>query len=247
MRILVTNDDGFNSTGITALAEAMSALGEVIVVAPDGNRSAAAHSLTLDRPLRLKKVRPNWYACDGTPSDCVHLALNGLLRDERPALVASGINHGANMAQDITYSGTVMAALEAMMIGVPSFAISLDAFHDFEFSGALHFAPKVARVVLENHLPPDTLLNVNVPNLPADQIKGVRATRLGNRLYGDEIEEKVDPRGKNYYWIAGLERGFVDIEGSDMVAVRDGFISVTPIHFKLTNCDYLEHLKKVQW
>jgi 5'-nucleotidase len=247
LRILVTNDDGIDSDGLAALAERMSHLGEVMVVAPDGNRSTAAHSMTLERPLRMTLVKKDWYAVDGTPSDCVHLALNGMLREHRPELVACGINKGGNLGQDITYSGTVMAALEATIIGVPAFAVSIDARVDFEYSGASMVADKVARYILTHGLPPDTLLNVNVPNVAADQLKGIVATVQGRRLYGDEIEENVDPRGKKYYWIAGQEMGFVDIEGSDIMSVRDGYASVTPIHFILTDYVTFEKLKNVLW
>ena len=247
MRILVTNDDGIDSAGLTAMTEAMAEFGEVIVVAPDGNRSTAAHSMTLERPLRMRLIKENWYAVDGTPADCVHLALNGLLRDRRPELVASGINKGGNLGQDITYSGTVMAALEATLIGVPAVAVSIDARADFEYSAASAVAVKIARFVLHHGLPPETLLNVNVPNVKAEQLKGIMATVQGRRLYGDEIEENVDPRGKKYYWIAGQEMGFVDIEGSDIMTVRDGYASVTPIHFSLTDYVTFENLKKVQW
>jgi 5'-nucleotidase len=247
LRILVTNDDGIDAPGLRALAQTMRTFGEVIVVAPDGNRSASAHSLTLERPLRLKLVRPNWYACDGTPADCVHLALNGLFRERRPELVVSSINQGGNMGQDITYSGTVMAALEATLIGVPALAVSIDASRDFNFSGARAMVARVVRHMLAHRLPKDTLLNLNVPNLPARKLRGLRLTRQGRRLYGDEIQERVDPRGKKYYWIAGQDLGFEDIEGSDMVAVREGYASLTPIGVDLTNPRARRELTKQRW
>lgn len=247
MLILVTNDDGIASEGLAALAQAMSALGEVVVVAPDGNRSAAAHSLTLDYPLRITETKPRWYSVDGTPADCVHLALNGILKNNEPYLVACGINKGGNMGQDITYSGTVMAALESTLIGIPAMAVSVDARHDFEWSGATQMAHSVARHILEHGLPKDTLLNLNVPNLPLDKIKGLKVTRQGRRIYGDIIDERVDPRGRTYYWIAAQEQGFDDIPGSDMVAVRDGYASLTPIIFQLTNDEYWEQLQKLSW
>ena len=247
MRILVTNDDGIDSAGLAALAEAMSDFGTVVVVAPDGNRSTAAHSMTLERPLRINRVRDGWYSTDGTPADCVHLALNGILRDHRPQLVACGINKGGNLGQDITYSGTVMAALEATLIGVPAIAVSVDARRDFDFSGAALVARKVARLVLQNGLPPDTLLNVNVPNTSPDGLQGILPTVQGRRVYGDEIEEKTDPRGRKYYWSAGQEMGFVDIPGSDVAAVRNGYASITPIRFSLTDQATFEVLKKTSW
>lgn len=247
MLILVTNDDGIEAAGLAALAEAMAALGEVFVVAPDGNRSANSHSVTLERPLRLVEVRPNWFACDGTPTDAVHLALNGLLRGRRPALAVSGINHGGNLGQDVTYSGTVMAAFEATLIGVPALAVSVDARQDFVFSGAAATAVAVAREILARGLPPGTLLNLNVPNLPPEQLKGLKATREGRRLYGDEIVECVDPRGKKYYWIAGQELGFEPIDGSDMVAVREGYASLTPITCDMTDHRFLREMAGRAW
>lgn len=247
MRILVTNDDGIESTGLAALAEAMSQFGEVAVMAPDGNRSAAAHSITLERPLRIKRIKKNWHAVDGTPADCVHLALNGFCRDKRPELVVSGINKGGNMGQDITYSGTVMAALEATMIGIPSFAISVDARANFNFAAAAKVSQTIARFIIESGLPEGTLLNVNVPNVSAEELQGIKATIQGRRVYGDEVEVNTDPRGKKYYRIAGQELGFVELEGSDILAVRRGYASVTPIHFQLTNFQFLESLQKKKW
>jgi len=225
----------------------MAELDEVVVMAPNGNCSAAAHSLTLDRPLRIRQVKPDWYTSDGTPSDCVHLALNGLLREKRPVLTACGINKGGNMGQDITYSGTVMAALEATLIGVPAFAVSVDARENFDFSGAADIARRVAREMLRAGLPSGTLLNVNVPNEPAARIKGVRLTRLGRRVYGDEIQKRLDPRGKTYYWIAGQELGFENIEGSDMVAVREGYASLTPLSCDMTSEEMIRMLEKRSW
>jgi len=247
MRILVTNDDGIDSRGIAALAEAMSDFGEVVVVAPDGNRSATAHSLTLDRPLRLRRIKPNWYECSGTPADCVHLALNGTMNSDPPALVASGINRGSNMGQDITYSGTVMAAYEATLLGVPSFAVSVSAREKFDYTGAAFYAKKVARYIMDNGLPKDTLLNLNVPNGPPESVKGLRVTRQGKRFYGDEIVERADPRGKSYYWIAGQEQGFDPIDGSDNVAVDEGYASLTPVRFVLTNDEMIDRLLKETW
>ncbi|MDP8222330.1 MAG: 5'/3'-nucleotidase SurE [Candidatus Lernaella stagnicola] len=247
MRILVTNDDGIDAPGIHALAEALAELGDVVVSAPDGNRSASAHSLTLDHPLRIQQVRPGWFACDGTPADCVHVALNGFLRDERPLLVVAGINAGGNLGQDITYSGTVMAALEATLLGVPAFAVSVDARTQIDYSGAVAMATRVARRVLANGLPPTVLLNLNVPSASPEQIKGIKLTRQGRRLYGDEIDERMDPRGREYYWIGGQELGFEQIDGSDMVAVRQGFASLTPISADLTDHSYLEKMMDQSW
>ena len=247
MRILLTNDDGIDSPGIRVLAKRMRELGEVVVSAPEGNRSACAHSLTLDSPLRITEVQPGWYACDGTPADCVHLALNGFLREDRPALVVSGINAGGNLGQDITYSGTVMAALEATLLGVPAFAVSVEARQDIDFSGAAEMALRVAKRVLADGLPKSMLLNLNVPHLPPDRIKGLKFTRQGRRLYGDEIHRRVDPRGREYYWIGGQDLGFEEIEGSDVVAVRQGYASLTPISCDLTDFAMLEEMSKHLW
>ncbi len=233
MRILVTNDDGIMSAGITTLAKCLSALGTVTVVAPDRERSAVGHALTLHSPLRAEEIRPGFISVDGTPTDCVHLGIHGLL-DERPDLVVSGINKGANLGDDITYSGTVSAALEATLMGVPAFAVSLvgDSFRGEDFIGAANFATQLARVVLKNKLPPDTFFNVNVP-LGAQ--KGVRMTRQGKRIYEDVVTEKKDPRGRSYYWIGGGELGFHNVAGTDFNAIHDGFISITPLHLDLTN------------
>jgi 5'-nucleotidase len=247
VRILVTNDDGIEAPGLAALAETMALFGEVVVVAPDGNRSASAHSLTLERPLRVVEVRPNWYACDGTPADCVHFALNGLLRERRPAVSVSGINQGGNLGQDITYSGTVMGALEATLIGVPALAVSIDARSGFDFSGAKAVTERVVRAILAHGLPPGVLLNLNAPNLPPERLKGLRLTRQGHRVYGDEIQERVDPRGKKYYWIAGQDLGFEALDGTDMVAVREGYASLTPISCDMTDARFLREMAEGPW
>jgi len=247
--ILVSNDDGIHSKGIVALADALADLGEVVVVAPDRERSAVSHSLTLHRPLRVEELGPGSYAVDGTPTDCVNLAVNGILR-RRPALVVSGINKGANLGDDVTYSGTVSAAMEGTLLGIPSMAISLLGREGFRFDAASRFARRLATWVLEHGLPADTLLNINVP-APVDGAsnggaRGVALTRMGRRRYGDAIVEKVDPRGKKYYWIGGEELEFEDAEGTDFHAVSQGLISVTPIHLDLTNYRSFEALRGLQ-
>lgn len=235
MRILVTNDDGFRSRGIDALRRALEPLGEVWVVAPDRERSAASHSISLHRPLRIIPVSERVFAVDGTPSDCVYLAVNQILRDQRPDLVVSGINHGANLADDITYSGTVAAAVEATMLGIPSVAFSLCARgsgHDF--GPAAHFASYLVSSMGERRLAPGVLLNVNIP-LGSDG-RTYRVTRQGKRSYGAEVIEKIDPRGRPYYWIGGDELAHENIPGSDCNAVYDEkIISVTPLHQDLTH------------
>src|SRR5262245_5641809 len=241
--ILVSNDDGIHSEGIGALAEALGALGEVVVVAPDRERSAVSHSLTLHRPLRVERLAPQRYAVDGTPTDCVNLAVNGVL-PRRPTIVVSGINKGANLGDDVTYSGTVSAAMEGTLLGIPSIAVSLVARGGFHFEMAATFSCRLARWVIERGLPADTLLNVNVPGDDNGRpVRGFALTRMGRRRYGDAVVEKVDPRGKKYYWIGGEELQFVDEEGTDFHAVSQGLISVTPIHLDLTNYKSFEALR----
>ncbi len=245
--ILVSNDDGVRSEGIAALADALRAVGTVYVVAPDRERSAAGHSLTLTSPLRVEKIAPKVYAVDGTPTDCVNLAVNGILRGKRIALLASGINQGANMGDDITYSGTVSAAMEGTILGIRSIAVSLASRNNFRFDVAAAFAARVARRVLRHGLPADTLLNINVPNAPEENVRGVRVTRQGKRIYGDAIVEKRDPRGRKYYWIGGDAQNRQDIPGSDLEAVEQGCISVTPIHLDLTNYASMRKLRRWKW
>lgn len=245
MAILLSNDDGVASEGLKALQEKLASLDEVWVVAPDRDQSAVSHSLTLQRPLRIEQLGPRTFAVDGTPTDCVNLAINGILR-ERPLLVISGINRGANLGDDITYSGTVSAAMEGTLLGVPGIAVSLVGTEQFDFAAAADFTSRLATRLLRDSLPPDTLLNVNVPPLPAAEIKGFALTRQGKRRYGDAIVEKVDPRGKKYYWIGGGSLDFVDAEGTDFSAVHRGWISITPLHLDLTNYRALEQLQHLK-
>ena len=245
--ILVSNDDGVRSEGITVLADLLKELGTVYVVAPDRERSAASHSLSLTHPLRVEKISPRVYSVDGTPTDCVNLGVNGILRGKKIDLLVSGINKGANLGDDITYSGTVSAAMEGTLLGIPSVAVSLVTRSRFRFDTAAEMALDVARKVLKRGLPDDTLLNVNVPNAGREEIKGVRVTRMGKRVYGDLIVEKRDPRGKKYYWIGGDNLNSEDIPGSDLEAIDEGFISVTPIHLDLTNYAALRALRKWTW
>jgi 5'-nucleotidase len=244
--ILVSNDDGLQSAGLAALAEALAPLGQIVVVAPDREQSACSHALTLHRPLRIDEVEPRRYAVDGTPTDCVNLAINAILKT-RPALLVSGINRGANLGDDVTYSGTVSAAMEGTLLGVPSIALSLIGRGVFDFGIAAAFATRLARWVLEHGLPPDTLLNVNVPQeFEGPAPRAVVLTRMGRRRYGDAIVEKIDPRGRKYYWIGGEDVPFVAEEGTDFHAVHQGLISVTPIHLDLTNYRTLDALVRVQ-
>ncbi len=237
--ILVSNDDGVDSEGIRVLTEAVSALGRVVVVAPDREQSAASHALTLKRPLRIVSVREGVYAVDGTPTDAVTLAIHFILK-ERPALVVSGVNHGANMGDDIHYSGTVAAALEGALLGIPAVAFSLVAKENLNFSAASAYARAIAEMAIRYTLPADTVLNVNIPNISLDEVKGVRWTIQGKRNYGDVIVENRDPRGRPYYWIGGDQGAFCDIEGSDCNAVSEGYVSITPVLTYLTDRRALE-------
>ena len=248
MSILLSNDDGITSDGLAALQEALAPVDEIWIVAPDRDQSAVSHSLTLYRPLRIEPAGLRAFAVDGTPTDCINLAINGILT-QRPRLVISGINRGANLGDDVTYSGTVSAAMEATLLGVPAIAVSLAGRERFDFATAAAFTRELAETVLRDQLPADTLLNVNVPDLPPEQIKGFALTRQGKRRYGDAIVEKVDPRGKKYYWIGGSEVGFVDAEGTDFSAIERGLISVTPLHLDLTNYASLKRLQglTVRW
>jgi 5'-nucleotidase len=233
-RILVSNDDGFQSEGIKALVAAMEGLGEVWVVAPEAEQSATSHAISIHRPLRLREVRPRWYAVDGTPTDCSWLGIHQVLRERRPALVVSGINHGPNLADDVTYSGTLAAAMEASIIGVPAIAFSLAGRGEFDFAPAARFAHALVAAALSSELPAHLLLNVNVP--PGVEPDGYVVTRLGKHSYGSEVVEKKDPRGRPYYWIGGNEYQHEDIPGSDCnVVLRDQRVSVTPLMLDLTD------------
>ncbi|MCI0454130.1 MAG: 5'/3'-nucleotidase SurE [Candidatus Dadabacteria bacterium] len=243
VRILISNDDGINSAGLDALVEVLKTVGEVFVVAPDREQSAASHALSLYRPLRVEEISENIYSVDGTPTDCINVAVNGLLKDKKPDLIISGINKGENVGDDITYSGTVSAAMEGTLLGFPSIAVSLASKNDFHFETASHYSLLIVKHVLRKSLPKDTLLNVNIPNLPKGKIKGVKVTRQGKRVYGEPIVENIDPRGRKYYWIGGNELGFLDIENSDIIAVHNGYVSVTPIKLDLTDYNFLDRLK----
>ncbi len=243
VRFLISNDDGINSAGLDALVEALKTVGEVFVVAPDREQSAASHALSLYRPLRVEEISENIYSVDGTPTDCINVAVNGLLKDKKLDLILSGINKGENVGDDITYSGTVSAAMEGTLLGIPSIAVSLASKNDFHFETASHYTLLIVKHVLRKPLPKDTLLNVNIPNLPKERIKGVKVTRQGKRVYGEPIVENIDPRGRKYYWIGGNELGFLDIENSDIIAVHNGYVSVTPIKLDLTDYNFLDRLK----
>jgi len=243
MNILCTNDDGYLATGIRVLASAVSAFGSVTVVAPDREQSATSHALTLHHPLRARRTTDGTWVVDGTPTDCVILAVNELL-ERKPDICVSGVNHGPNMGEDVLYSGTVAAAMEATVIGIPAVALSYSGDRYEELEGW----DGVVRAVLEGILgdrafPQDTLFNVNLPPVAPDAVKGIRVTSLGRRRYSESITRARDPQGKEYYWIGGGEatwRGSVD---SDFQALEDGYVSVTPLHLDLTNYRLLEEVR----
>ncbi|RMG16374.1 MAG: 5'/3'-nucleotidase SurE [Deltaproteobacteria bacterium] len=241
-RILISNDDGIGSPGIRALAAAMRPLGEVTVVAPDREQSAASHAISLHRPLRLTEVEPGWWQVDGTPTDAVYLGIHHLMKGSPPDLVVSGINLGANLGNDVTYSGTVAAAFEGCLFGIPSVAFSLVARAPKHFDAAVRFARALATRVLDVGLPEGVLLNVN---LPKGEPHGWKVTRLGRRSYGEQVEERLDPWGRSYYWIGGTETAHADIPGSDCNAVFDeGLVSVTPLHLDLTHAPSVPKIAK---
>jgi len=243
LKILVTNDDGIHSKGITILAKALHEIGEVVVVAPDIEKSAIAHSLTLHRPLRVEKIKRDFYAVDGTPADCVHLGVNAIL-PKRPHLIVSGINKGGNLGDDITYSGTVSAAFEGTLLGIPSFAISLVSRSNFKFHVAARFAVRIAKYIHQRGLPKDTLLNINVPNLDEREIKSYQITRQGRWVHGNGVIEKVDPRGKKYYWIGEGPLIYDQKGNTDFEAVSNSCISITPLHLDLTHYASIQELKR---
>jgi 5'-nucleotidase len=248
MLILVSNDDGYQAEGIKALVRPLKKLGRVVVVAPQWEQSGTSHSLTLYRPLRAKKISNDVYAVSGTPTDAVMIAVYCLLK-QKPDIVISGINHGPNMAGDVTYSGTVAAAMEGTMLGIPSIAISL-VTHNSEpitpkrFVKAANFASRLIKAVVKNGIPKGTLLNVNVPDNPDVSSSRYMITRLGKREYRDVITEKIDPRGEAYFWIAG--HYIITDKGpqTDYGAIQSNFISVTPLDIDLTNTRIMDDLKK---
>ncbi len=241
MRVLLSNDDGVHAEGLRALAAAFEG-DEVWVVAPDREQSASSHAISLHRPLRMTEVAPRWYAVDGTPTDAAYMGLNLVLKGNRPDVVVSGVNHGPNLANDVLYSGTVAAAMEAALLGVHAIAVSLAGPPPHAFAEAARFAAALARRVVASPPPAPLLLNVNVPPGP---VRGYRFVRLGRRTYGNEVVEKLDPRGRKYYWIGG-EGGATnqDIPGSDCnVAMSERLVSVTPLHLDSTHDAVLQELR----
>lgn len=234
MRILVSNDDGYFAPGIAALVQALAEIGDVTVVAPERDRSGASNSLTLDRPLSLRRAANGFHFVNGTPTDCVHLAVTGML-DHLPDIVVSGVNHGANMGDDTIYSGTVAAATEGFLLGVPAIAISLVSKGAADFSAAARVARDLVERFMRQPFRHPVLLNVNVPDLPYDQFKGTRVTRLGKRHKAEPVIRSVTPRNETVYWV-GAAGGAADAgEGTDFHAVANGLVSITPLQIDLTH------------
>ncbi len=241
MRILVSNDDGYQAPGIRCLADALRSIADITVVAPERNRSGASNSLTLEYPLRVTEVSPGVLFVDGTPTDCVHLALTGLL-DRDPDMVVAGINAGANLGDDVLYSGTVAAATEGRFLGYPAIAVSLVGENPMHYETAARAAIQLIKRLQYDPLPADTILNVNVPNVPWDRLEGFEATRLGRRHKSEAVIKCKDPRGRDIYWVgpAGLEQDAGP--GTDFHAVRYNRVSVTPIQIDLTRYTALEQV-----
>ncbi len=247
MRILVSNDDGYLAPGIAILSEQLSSVGQTIIVAPDRNRSAASHSLTLRRPIGVHQHSDSVYSVEGSPADCVHLALGGLLKDE-PDMVVSGINDGPNLGDDVLYSGTVAAAVEGRNLGQPAIAVSMASFQPQHFETAAKVVTSLIEHMNKVPLPIDTILNVNVPDVPMDQLKGMRATRLGKRHAAQNATLEPTPRGDTMYWIGPAGAVSDASAGTDFNAVEEGFVSITPLQIDLTRfnamqglSDWLEH------
>ena len=248
MKILVTNDDGINAIGIKKLAHSLKKLGKVIIVAPDRERSATGHAITMHQPLRIDKVDfqdPNIdaWSINGTPSDCVKIAVESILT-QKPDIIVSGINNGPNLGNDVLYSGTVSAAIEGAMHNIPSLAMSVyGSGVDINYEGASFFSCNLVETVIKNKMPNNLVLNINFPSLDNTHIKGIRVTELGIRKYRNSYEERKDPMGKSYYWLSGSLIEINNTEASDVECIKNGYISVTPLHFDLTDYKYLKEIK----
>lgn len=244
MHILLSNDDGYLATGLCVLAKSLAEFAEISVVAPDKNRSAASNSLTLEMPLRTYQSENGFIRVDGTPTDCVHLAITGLLEHE-PDMVFAGINHGANLGDDVLYSGTVAAATEGRFLGLPALAISLASNDPKYFDTAAQVAATILKKMVQNPLPKDTLLNINVPDLPYSELQGYQSTRLGQRHKSEPMIKSSDPRGREIYWV-GPPGGEQDAgEGTDFFAIKNGYVSITPLQLDLTRYERMNELE--QW
>ncbi|HYH08058.1 MAG TPA: 5'/3'-nucleotidase SurE [Thermoanaerobaculia bacterium] len=242
-RILVTNDDGIYSEGLKKLAEACRPHGEVIIVAPDREQSAASHALTLNRPLRMLEIEKDSWIVDGTPSDCVNLAVLKLMKDARPDLVVSGINFGPNLGDDVTYSGTISAAFEGALLNIPSIAFSALVGKGFSFDQCAAVAGDLVKIALEQHRDPQIVLNVNFPVGP---FAGVKIARLGKRIYSEGVIERLDPRGRKYYWIGGEPPVWHPGENTDFEAIQQNYVTITPLHLDLTHHESLSRLQPLE-
>lgn len=251
MKILISNDDGVDSPGIRMLAKAAKELGEVVVVAPHRERSTAGHSLTLHKPLRIYNLEENVYSTSGTPADCIYLGIWEILK-AKPDLILSGVNAGANLGTDIHYSGTVAAAREGALMNIPSYAFSLVDLPRAEpklprvplnYEMGAQMALKVLKATRELKFPPHTLLNVNIPNIDTDKVRGLRVTRQGFRNYAREVARRADPRGRSYYWIGGPYVGFEKSEDSDCHAVNEGWVSIAPLTIDCTHNEFYQNIK----
>ncbi len=242
MRILLSNDDGYQAPGLKALAEGLAAIATITVVAPERNRSGASNSLTLERPLRIHTMERGFISVDGTPTDCVHLAITGLLEEE-PDMVVAGINDGANMGDDVLYSGTVAAATEGRFLGFPAIAVSMASHAPKHFETGARVAKEMVQRICQHPLSADTIMNVNVPDLPYEALKGYQATRLGHRHKAEPVVKSTDPRGRVIYWVgpAGAEQDAGP--GTDFYAVRAGYVSVTPLKIDLTRHELLPEIQ----
>lgn len=241
MQILLSNDDGYQASGLRLLARALETLADVVVVAPDRNRSGASNSLTLDAPLRVEQVNSNTYSVNGTPADCVHIAITGLLKTE-PDMVISGINHGANLGDDVIYSGTVGAAMEGRFLGLPAVAVSLVTEQDHHFDTAVSVVYQIIEGMKNNPLPSDTILNINVPDRSVENICGIKVTRLGGRYRSDPVVIASDPKNRPVYWIGPAGKGKDAGVGTDFDAIAKGYVSVTPIKVDSTDHDVIDTL-----
>ncbi len=246
MKILISNDDGINAKGIFELAEALSSIADIVIVAPKTEQSAVGHAVTMKTPLRIEQIKLNnrfdAFVVNGTPADCVKIGIRNILSSP-PDLVVSGINHGGNLAINIIYSGTVSAAREAAIMGIPAIAFSITSHHPIYFEAARKYAEQIAKVVLSNKLKKGTLLNVNIPHLPENEVKGLKFTRQGNSTWDDKYEERIDPYGDKYYWLTGVMKNTNITTNSDEEAISQNYVSVTPIQFNLTDLDELEKVK----
>jgi 5'-nucleotidase len=247
LRILISNDDGIFAPGIHALARSLREIGTVVVVAPDRQQSAVGHSITMHSPLRVYPFHTNGamfgYAVDGTPADAVKFAVRNLMKENPPDVLISGINHGSNTAVNVIYSGTVSAATEGAILGIPSIAVSLTTYGEPDFGYAAKFARRLTQLVAEKGLPHGTLLNVNVPSVPEEEIQGVVITRQGRSNWDDHYEKRMDPGKREYYWLTGSLHVLDSEDDIDQVAIKNNMVSVTPIHYDLTNYAVLNELK----